>query len=368
MKILRCLIAFSLLIAIHACHVSRFIYFNFADVHDYKKSPAVHVSNDPDNIFRFSKSETTNHFDTLHLPAGLSEKSVTLSDYHKESKTTGFLIIRNDTILYENYFGGKEDKILTSFSVAKSFISALIGIAVDEDKIRSADDPMTGYLDYWPENSEFSKITIAHLLDMKSGIQYVENYYNPFGDVAKYYYGRHLEKYIKDIVIAKEPGEKYEYISVNTLLLSMILEKATGMPTCTYLEQKIWKPLEMEFNASMNKDRRNGIVKAFTGLNARLRDYAKFGRLYLHWGKWNGRQIISEEWIERVRNARPEEGKRFKYADQWRVGKHGDFVAAGHLGQFIYVFPDKNLIMVRTGKKSERWLYLLQQLAISNHL
>jgi len=369
MKVFRFLLVLFLLLGLHACHVARFVYYNFADVNDYKKFPSVIVSNNPHEVFRFHKADDlTDRFDTIRLPEGLSVKSRTIEDYHRETKTTAFLIVRNDTILYENYFGGKEDKILTSFSVVKSFISALIGIAVDEGKIRSVDDPMTKYLDYWPENSEFSKVTIAHLLDMKSGIPYVENYYNPFGDVARYYYGRQLEQYLKKIEITREPGTEYDYVSVNTLLLSLILEKATGYDTHIYLQEKLWKPLGMEFNASMNKDRKNGIVKAFTGLNARLRDYAKFGRLYLNWGQWDGKQIISTVWMARLRNVKPEEGKRFAYTDQWRVGKYNDFVAAGHLGQFVYVFPDKNLIMVRTGKKSERWLYLMQQLALSTHL
>jgi len=351
-----------------SCHVGRFVIFNFADVNDFKKFPQVTVSKDPEYQFTFKSSDSPLNIDEYLLPDGLSEKSVTLAEYHKETKTTAFLIIRNDTVLYENYFGGDEQKILTSFSVSKSYIGALIGIAVDEGKIRDVNEPITNYLNYWEGYERFSKITIAHLLDMKSGFKYEEGYYNPFGDVAKYYYGRHLERYIRKIEIVKEPGTEFDYVSVNTFILSLILEKATGMPTEQYLEQKIWKPLGMEFDASMNKDRKKGVVKAFAGLNARLRDYAKMGRLYLHFGKWEGNQIISRQWVERLRTARPEDGKRLTYRDQWYIGEYGDFAAIGFMGQYIYVFPDKNLIIVRTGKKSERWLSLLQNLALSDKL
>jgi CubicO group peptidase (beta-lactamase class C family) len=346
-----------------SCHTARFFYYNFADVNDYKKFPQITINNSPDFIFTFHKGEQSKDFGNIILPEKMSEKSSTIDQYHKETGTTAFLIVRNDSIFHENYFGGNEDKILTSFSVVKSFIAALIGIAVDEGKIKSTTEPMTNYIDYWGDKTEFSKITIDHLLDMKSGIIYTENYYNPFGDVAKYYYGRHLERYLKNVRIGKEAGKEYDYVSVNTLLLSLILEKATGVTTEEYMQEKLWKPLGMEFSATMNRDRKNGTAKAFTGLNARLRDYAKFGRLYLHWGEWEGNQLISRSWIERLRNQRPQEGDRLLYADQWRISKSGDFAAIGHLGQYIYVYPQKNIIIVRTGKKSGRWLQLLHYIS-----
>jgi len=357
---------FKILLAVfflNSCHTARFFYYNFADVNDYKKFPQITIEKNPAHVFAFHKASKEFDFGSIALPDKLSEKSFTIEQYHKEMGTTAFLIIRNDSIYHENYFGGSEDKILTSFSVVKSFIAALIGIAVDEGKIKSTSEPMTNYINYWGDKTEFSKITIDHLLDMKSGIVYSENYYNPFGDVAKYYYGRQLERYLKSIKIGKEPGTEYDYVSVNTLLLSLILEKATGVTTEEYMQEKLWKPLGMEFSATINRDRKNGTAKAFTGLNARLRDYAKFGRLYLHWGEFDGKQIISRTWIERLRNQRPAEGDRWLYADQWRIAKSGDFAAIGHLGQYVYVQPQKNIIIVRTGKKTGRWLYLLHYIA-----
>lgn len=352
--------SFIILAGFSSCHVGRFFIYNFAGVNDYKKFPTVPVHNDPEHVFKFSVSSQPLNFDTFPMPTGFSDEANTIGQYHEETKTTAFLIIRNDTILYENYFGGNEDKILTSFSVSKSFIGALIGIAVDDGLIENPANPMTDFIDYWDNDSAFSKISVNHLLDMRSGIMYDENYYNPFGDVAKFYYGRQLEKYLADIELKPEIPEEYDYVSVNTLLLSLILEKVSGITTAQYLENKLWKPLGMEFDATLSLDRKDGTIKAFAGLNARLRDFAKLGRLYLNWGNWEGKQIISKSWIERLRNKRPANGRLLAYADQWWIGRYGDFSAIGFLGQYIYVFPEKNIIIVRTGKKSENWLRLLQ--------
>jgi len=356
------------LLIMSSCHVGRFFIYNFAGVNDYKIFPQITVHNDPSNVFRFIQSDQSIIIDTMHISGDVSEKNMTVGEYHKQTKTTGLLIIRNDSILYENYFGKSENQIYTSFSVSKSFVGALVGIALDEGKILSDDDPMTNYIDYWNGDSEKKRITIEHLLDMKSGIVYDENYYNPFGDIGKFYYGRHLERYLKKMDTSHEPGKDFEYASVNTLLLSLILEKATGVPTAVYLEEKLWKPLGMEYNATVNYDRKKGVFKAFTGLNATLKDYAKFGRLYLHWGMWNGKQIISKKWIERVRNRRASIQGKMAYTDQWWIVGQGDFCAIGFLGQYIYVHPAKNLIIVRTGEKSEKWPLLLQKLANSNIL
>ncbi len=361
------IITFLGIFSLCSCHVGRYVIYNFADVNDYRKSPQTFVSNDPDKAFRFQITNNPILTEDILLPEGISDKSVTLSDYQKETGTTAFLIVRNDTILHENYFGGSEDKILTSFSVSKSFIAALIHIATKEKSIISLDDPITKYIDYWDGNPTFSDITIAHLMDMRSGIKYDENYKNPVGDVAKYYYGRHLEKYLKKIELEKPPGTEFEYVSINTILLSLILENATGTKTEKYLEQKLWIPMGMEFSATLNKDRKKGTVKAFAGLNARLRDYAKFGRLYLNYGRWDGQQLIPEQSILRMRNVRPREGEKLGYADQWWTGKYGDFAAIGYLGQYIYVYPAKELIIVRTGKKSQNWFPLLQYLALSEY-
>ena len=193
----------------------------------------------------------------------------------------------------KSYYRGNDETLqVPSFSMAKSFTSALMGIAVSEGYIEDVHDPVTKYL---PELKDpaLKDVTLEHLLNMRSGIKSREFYYSPFSDVAKYYYGRNIPKYVKKTKVEREPDERFHYNSLNTQLLGMTVKRATGKPLATYLEEKIWKPLGMEFPASWSIDSRTSATeKAFCCINARARDYAKFGRLYLNKGRWNGKQII----------------------------------------------------------------------------
>jgi CubicO group peptidase (beta-lactamase class C family) len=304
-------------------------------------------------------------------------------------------------VLYEWYSPDYSAKsIVPSFSMAKSFVSAMIGIAIDEGKIKNTSEPITNYIDFF-DKEKFGKITIQHLLDMQSGIHYNESYINPFGDVAKYYYGTNIKKYLHHLKIKEAPGKNFEYVSLNTQLLGLILEKATGKSLTAYLQEKLWTPLGMEHDASWSIDSKKGQTeKAFCCINARARDFAKFGRLYLHKGNWNGQQLVSSKWVsESVTFHEPK--NYFLYSNQWwharnffpasdtltkqkpwltytATGKgkstpmayqpSGDFYAEGHLGQFIYVSPKHQMIVVRLGKKygDLNWAGYIKKLASLN--
>lgn len=347
-----------------SCHVGRYFYYNYADVNDYKKFPVVSI-NKGNETFSFYHSEHAvaptyiNHYNNYG--------NGTFDSFLEQSKTLAFLVIRNDSIIYE-YYGGSYDStsIFTSFSANKSFVSALVGIAIDEGYIASENDPIIKYV---PElDQSLSKITVRHLLNMRSGLDFTESYISPWGDVAKYYYGINLPKYIKDLKAKMEPDQKFDYISVNTHLLSVAVERATGKQLNKYFEEKLWIPLGMEYDASLNVDsRKHNTVKAFCCLNARARDYAKFGRLYLNNGNWNGEQIISKEWIRKSLNSKDNQGatKRFTYSYQWRVLPTGSFFAAGLLGQYVYCSPDQNTIIVRLGKKYKDydWIGLFSKIS-----
>lgn len=336
-----------------SCYVARYFYWNYADINDYKKFPSF-IINKPAVSFHFEEKGSNIK---LKLPENFENKKTTgnFEDYLADQKTVAFIIIRNDSIIYENYFYNfNKESILPSFSVAKSFVSALIGIALQERKIESTNDKITQYLSGF-KHSGFEKISIADLLNMQSGIKFSEGYSNPFGEMAKFYYGSSLQKYVYKLKTESEPGTTYQYQSANTQILSMILEKATGMRMDKYLEEKIWKPLGMEYDASWNMDsRKHQNIKAFCCLNARARDFAKFGRLYLNNGIWNGNMIISERWIEETYNAdeKCRDALSYPYNYHWRIKQNKDFFAKGILGQYIYICPDKNLIMLRFGKKN----------------
>lgn len=390
--------ALLILFVMASCHVGRFFIYNFADIRDYKKFPKKELlaASQP---FHFidNKGSSTILFPDIWKKG----KDVPFEPELKRSNTVAFLVIRNDSVLYEWYAPKYSQKsIVPSFSMAKSFISAMIGMAIDEGKIKSTAEPITNYIDFL-DKEKFGRITIQHLLDMQSGIKNNESYINPFGDVAKYYYGRHLKKYMHRIKIKEEPGKNFEYISLNTQLLALILEKATGRTPTNYLQEKIWTPLGMEHDASWSIDsKRDKTEKAFCCINARARDFAKFGRLYLNNGNWNGKQIVSSKWVDESVNFRVAKNY-YLYSNQWwhtrnfypasdttrlqkpwilftsyHKGKTianvcqptGDYFAEGHLGQFIYVSPKHHLIIVRLGKNygGLYWAPYLKKLAAAN--
>lgn len=271
----------------------------------------------------------------------------------EDHKTLSFMIIRNDTILYEYFDHSKTDSsIVTSFSVAKAFISGMVGIAISEGAIQGINTSIVKYL---PElaNQGFDAVTIDHLLDHTSGIHYKETK-NHVGGILEFYWGKSLSKDIFNIHPIFPAGEHFEYSNINTQLLGLILQRTTGMSVSKYLQEKIWKPLGMEYPASWSLSNSNpdGVEKAFCCMNARTIDFAKFGRLYLNKGNWNGKQIIPESWITQTLNSSKKDGQRLTYHYNWGIGprKYGSFYAIGLYGQFIYVYPEKNVIIVRFGK------------------
>jgi CubicO group peptidase (beta-lactamase class C family) len=287
--------------------------------------------------------------DSRRIDAGDEKLDLFLKDH----KTLSFLIIRNDSLLYQYFDESKADtSIVTSFSVAKAFISGLIGIAIAEGKIPGTG---TSIVSYFPEltNQGFEAVTIDHLLDHTSGIHYKE-IQNHVGGNLEFYWGKDLSTDILNIHPIFTPGEHFEYSNINTQLLAMILKRATGMSVSEYLQEKIWKPIGMEYPASwsLSTSGPEGVEKAFCCLNARTIDFAKFGRLYLNHGSWNGKQIIPESWINQSLHSSKENGQRLTYHYNWGIGpkKYGSFYAIGLYGQLIYMYPEKNVIIVRFGK------------------
>lgn len=343
LSILLLLIAFS-----SSCtRLGRFVFYNFADIKDYKKFPKRELS----------KSETPFHFAEAAVPKKPTitwkGESVPLEDALEKNKTVAFLIIRNDTILYEKYLNKYDTAaIVPSFSMAKSVTSMLIGCAIEDGLINSVEEPVTNYIPELKKNG-FDSVKIRHLLQMTAGIKFDEGYFNPFGHVATFYYGLHLRKNAQKLKLERAPGTKFQYVSGETQLLGLILEKVlAGKTITTYLQEKIWTPLGMEYDASWSIDqKKNGIEKTFCCLNARARDFAKLGRLYLNKGNWDGQQLIPEQWVETSTKVDREEGSSPYYQYQWWMTTlKGDYMAQGILGQYIYINPAKNIVIVRLGK------------------
>jgi CubicO group peptidase (beta-lactamase class C family) len=322
--------------------VARAIVWIEADVDDYRRFPARPIEAPPD-AFRFGRAPT---------PAGLATITVggeerDLERFLASTGTTAFIVLRDDAILYERYFNGDtRSSIQTSFSVAKSYLSALVGIAVEEG-VLAVDDPITDHIpELLDRDPRFGRITVEHLISMTSGLRYEEDSL-PWGDDAQTYYSADLRELgLENTEIVEPPGTRWHYNNYNPLLLGMILERTTGMPVARYLQEKLWKPLGAEFDASWSMDSEDsGFEKMESGLNARATDFARLGVLYLKGGEWQGREILPRSWVEA--STSPQADQHYGY--WWWVEPDGSFLARGNHGQLVFVDPSRGLVMARSG-------------------
>lgn len=343
-------------IVLSSCKLGRFVVYNFADIKDYKKFPSRPLVSH-ETKFKFYSTDKGKYPKTLKVGHKDKLDTVSFDRVLEKNKTVAFLIIKNDTIQYENYFKGYDrESIIPSFSMAKSVTSILIGCAMDDGLIKSVEEPITNYIPELKKNG-FEKVTIRHLLQMTSALKFSESYINPFGQAASFYYGRNLKREVSKLKLKGTPGQNFEYVSGNTQLLGLVLEGALKGKTVTqYFQEKLWTPLEMEYDGSWSIDKKNkGTEKTFCCINARARDFAKIGRLYLNKGNWNGKQIVSEKWVEESTRIDTTAGGVNYYKYQWWLPTTtGEFMAEGILGQYIYVNPSKNLVIVRMGKNNGR--------------
>jgi len=291
-----------------------------------------------------------------------------LSELLEQSSTTSFLVIQNNTLVYEKYFGQNDVSTLnTSFSSVKSIVSILVGIAIDEGYIVSEADSIELYLPEF-KNTRFGKITIEELLRMRSSISYKEG---PlwFGDDARTYYTPDLRKLaLHSIKNDSEYEGNFHYNNYHPLLLGIILERSTGMSVSQYFEEKIWNKIGAEYSASWSLDSvESSFEKMESGLNFRSIDYAKIGSMLLNQGKWNSSTIVSEDWLNKSIYSSEEyeaqnyigsflEGRNTNYQYMWYSendeSKDGNYYAAGKYGQFIYISPESNIVIVRTGNNT----------------
>lgn len=287
-------------------------------------------------------------------------KNLTKAELHylDSIETVSLLVIKNEKIVFEKYWDNFSDTMPTnSFSMAKSVVSLLVGIALDEGKISSLDEPIELY---FPEYT-YSGITIRHLLSMSSGLDWTESGKNPFSDNAKAYYGNDLKKLILSQKPLETSGKYFDYMSGNSALLALIVERATNKSISEYAEEKLWKPINAEHTAYWSLDNDNGFEKAYCCLYATPRDFAKIGQLMLNKGKWNGRQLVSEEYLSECFMPAPilelDGELNQRYGLHWWLGVIDEetfYHAQGILGQYIIILPKSNMVIVRTGRKRDK--------------
>jgi CubicO group peptidase (beta-lactamase class C family) len=280
----------------------------------------------------------------------------------EETATSGLLVLADGEIVHEAYaLTGGPDTRWISWSVAKSFVSALVGIALEEGRFGSVEEPVTKYV---PElsGSAYDGVRIKDVLQMSSGASWNEDYGDYTSDISRFgmsiVFGSSQDAFAASLRREREPGTYNRYNSTDTQVLGMLLTRVTGRALADYMQAKLWQPLHMEHDAYWITDD-PGMELAFCGLNATLRDYARFGELYRRGGRWNGEQVVPAAWVAAsVRpdaphlqpGENPQSDWVVGYGYQWWIpeSREGEFSAIGVYNQFVYVNPTRGVVIAKT--------------------
>ncbi len=302
------------------------------------------------------------HFDNRTIKKGTAQPWATHKDYnktkatqrledvHKQLGTVAYLIIKNDSIWHESYYDGyTKDSKSNSFSMAKTVVTAAMFKAIMEGKIKSTDQKVS---DYFPEFGKglAAKLTVGDLSSMSTGLDWGEQYSSAFSITTRAYFGDHLWDTMLSVPVIAEPGKKFEYVSGATELLAMVITKATGETLSDYVSKKFWQPMGADNDALWQIDKPGGIEKAYCCIASNARDFARFGKLLKHNGKWNGQQLLDSTAVAKMTHPRFPESPQYAYG-VWLnnyMGKDMCYLR-GHLGQFVIVIPEDDIIIVRLG-------------------
>jgi CubicO group peptidase (beta-lactamase class C family) len=285
--------------------------------------------------------------------------------------TVAYVIIQNGELLFEQYWEGYSSRSYSnSFSMAKSIISFAIGCAIDDGVIHHVDQPVS---DFFPQFKGYNgkPVTIRHLLTMSAGVDFQEAYTSISSPTTQLYYGNNLEKIVFGMKQIEESGVNFIYQSGVTQLLAFILEKATGENISSYVSRKIWTPIQAEEDALWSLDHKDGFEKAYCCFNSNARDFARLGQLVLNGGKWDGKQVVPQSYLTDAITAdqhlifkKYEEVNRHYGYQFWLLEKNGMNIPylRGIKGQYVFIIPDKNAVVVRLGHKrsdneTEEWHY-----------
>ncbi|HIC32563.1 MAG TPA: class C beta-lactamase-related serine hydrolase [Flavobacteriaceae bacterium] len=274
-----------------------------------------------------------------------------LEKTNQDLGTVAYVIIKNDSIWFEKYYDGyDENSKSNSFSMAKSYVSAMLGKAIMEGHIKSLDQPVCDFLPAFCDEKA-SKMTVGDLSSMSSGTNWDEAYYSPLSITTRAYFDDDLAKVINGLKVVNEPGQAFKYASGDTQMLAMVIEKATGKKLYEYLEESFWKPLGSENQTLWQLDsEEHDLVKAYCCIASNAKDFALLGKLYKDHGKWNGQQVLDSAFIAKSVTPRFKDSPQYGYG--WWLKTMGDksfFMMRGHLGQYVIVEPEDNVIIVRLG-------------------
>lgn len=319
--------------------------------HTPEIQPVQRIKRGDGDIFCFEMGET------MQLPEQFSFQGQTYSveQFLTDTKTTALLVIQDDSIRYEKYYmGGSENTLFVSNSIGKSFVSALFGIALSEGAITSVDDPLGTYIPAF-RGTALEDIPLKACLQMASGIDFdEENDMNLFS--LKTLLGIPAIRAIAKYGVQEKPFTRRRYQSINTEILGEVIVQATGKSLAAYMEEKLWTQIGVQHDAYWTLNNEKEL--AMGGLSISLRDYARFARLYLHNGRYNGKQILPAQWIKDSLDASAPYAKphangipydALGYGYQWWIpaGSEQEFAAIGVYGQWIYGNPSNHTIIVK---------------------
>ena len=341
-----------------------------ASIDDYKFFDNVEIKKS-DSLFEWPKHNLYNQIGS----------SKTLDSVHKKNQTVAFLIIKNDSIIKEDYFLGYDENSMTnSFSMSKSIISFLFLKSIEEGTIPSLNSKL---IDYFPafNESNGSNVTLSDLSTMSSGLVWEENYKDLMGITAQAYVTKDLNKLMMGSKFSGMSGDKFKYLSGNTQLLAMAIEKANNstIPELTY--KWLWNQMGAKNDALwMIDSKEKNMTKAYCCLSSNAKDFAKVGLVYKNFGNINGQKLIDSSLISMSIKPRFNSNPIYGYG-LW-IGKQNNidfFSLRGHQGQYVIVIPKEDLIIVRLGKRKSRGsdlnnhpsdfnLYITESLNILNNI
>ena len=283
------------------------------------------------------------------------KSTLILDSIHQNYGTIAYLIIKNDSIWFEKYYDGFDDKSLTnSFSMAKSITAVLLGKALELGYIISLDEKVKTYL---PElQGEYAdELTIRDLATMRSGLEWDEKYYSPFSITTKAYFYKDISKAMLELPIKDKPNQKFKYQSGDTQLLGMVLAKALPISLSEFLSDHFWKPMGAEHEALWQISPQDGVEKTYCCIASNARDFARFGKLYMQHGRWGDIQLLDSNYVKQ--SIQPAASDSPNYGYSWWLGEYKGkktITMDGHLGQFVISIPEDNVIIVRLGHKHDK--------------
>ncbi len=332
-----------------------YIVENFRNMKEVFQASTITKSGEP---YQFQKTDKA-----FQLPETfvLNDETLNTREFLEYTQTNGLIVIQHDQILLEEYhLGHTPDTQHISWSMAKSVVSALVGIALEEGHIDNIDQLVT---DYAPElmGTGYEGVTIKDALQMSSGVEFNEDYSDFFSDINRFgrtiALGGSFDDFAASLKSARKPGTFNHYVSIDTHVLGMVLSRAIKGNLSDYMQEKLWNKIGSEHDAYWITDD-DGVEMSLGGLNITLRDYARLGRLYLNQGNWNGEQVVPASWVQRSvtpegshvqAGNNPNSSSTFGYGFQWWLPEQsqGDFFAAGIYNQFIYIHPARDLVLVK---------------------